>query len=118
MPPVGTWTRLLPLMLGLLKAHSLLDPCATPPSLRSRRSLLSLLAAAAAVIWAAQTAARLFVRRSPLLSYDTPTPDGAGIVSFDDYYVFSGGPDRAAGSIRIRDTNSPAVPSESMVKVM
>jgi len=34
------------------------------------------------------------VRRSPALAYDTPTPDGAGIVSFDDYYVFSGAPDR------------------------
>lgn len=34
------------------------------------------------------------VRRSPLLSYDTPTPDGAGIQSFDDYYMFSGGLDR------------------------
>jgi len=34
------------------------------------------------------------VRKSPLLSYDTPTPDGAGIESFDDYYVFSGSPDR------------------------
>jgi Protein of unknown function (DUF1329) len=34
------------------------------------------------------------VRRSPLLSYDTPTPDGAGIESFDDYYVYSGSPDR------------------------
>ncbi len=34
------------------------------------------------------------VRKSPLLSYDTPTPDGGGIESFDDYYVFSGSPDR------------------------
>ena len=34
------------------------------------------------------------VRKSPLLSHDMPTPDGAGIVSFDDYYVFSGTPDR------------------------
>lgn len=34
------------------------------------------------------------VRRSPLLSYDTPTPDGGGIQSFDDYYMFSGSPDR------------------------
>jgi hypothetical protein len=34
------------------------------------------------------------IRKSPLLSYDTPTPDGAGIESFDDYYVFSGSPDR------------------------
>ena len=34
------------------------------------------------------------VRKSPLLSHDTPTPDGAGIESFDDYYVFSGTPDR------------------------
>jgi hypothetical protein len=34
------------------------------------------------------------VRKSPLLSYDTPTPDGAGIESFDDYYIFSGSPDR------------------------
>jgi hypothetical protein len=34
------------------------------------------------------------VRKSPTLSYDTPTPDGAGIESFDDYYVFSGSPDR------------------------
>jgi Protein of unknown function (DUF1329) len=34
------------------------------------------------------------VRRSPLLSYDTPTPDGGGIESFDDYYVYSGSPDR------------------------
>lgn len=34
------------------------------------------------------------VRRSPLLSYDTPTPDGGGIQSFDDYYMFSGNPDR------------------------
>jgi hypothetical protein len=34
------------------------------------------------------------VRRSPALSYDTPTPDGAGIESFDDYYLFSGSPDR------------------------
>jgi hypothetical protein len=34
------------------------------------------------------------VRKSPSLSYDTPTPDGAGIESFDDYYVFSGSPDR------------------------
>jgi hypothetical protein len=34
------------------------------------------------------------VRRSPLLTYDTPTPDGAGIQSFDDYYMFSGGLDR------------------------
>ena len=34
------------------------------------------------------------VRKSPLLSYDTPTPDGAGIESFDDYYVYSGSPDR------------------------
>ncbi len=33
------------------------------------------------------------VRKSPTLSYDTPTPDGAGIESFDDYYVFSGSPD-------------------------
>ena len=30
----------------------------------------------------------------------------------------NGGPDRAAGSIRIRETNSPAVPSQSTVKVM
>ena len=29
-----------------------------------------------------------------MLSYDTPTPDGGGIESFDDYYVFSGSPDR------------------------
>ncbi len=36
------------------------------------------------------------VRKSPLLSHDTPTPDGAGIESFDDYYVFSGTPDRYA----------------------
>jgi hypothetical protein len=34
------------------------------------------------------------VRKSPLLSHDTPTPDGAGIESFDDYYLFSGSPDR------------------------
>lgn len=34
------------------------------------------------------------VRRTPLLSYDTPTPDGAGIQSYDDYYMFSGSPDR------------------------
>jgi hypothetical protein len=34
------------------------------------------------------------VRKSPLLSYDTPTPDGGGIASFDDYYLFSGPPDR------------------------
>jgi hypothetical protein len=34
------------------------------------------------------------VRKSPLLSYDTPTPDGGGIESFDDYYIFSGSPDR------------------------
>jgi hypothetical protein len=34
------------------------------------------------------------VRKSPLLSYDTPTPDGGGIEAFDDYYVFSGSPDR------------------------
>jgi len=34
------------------------------------------------------------VRKSPLLSHDTPTPDGAGIESFDDYYIFSGTPDR------------------------
>ena len=34
------------------------------------------------------------VRKSPLLSHDTPTPDGAGIESFDDYYIFSGAPDR------------------------
>jgi len=34
------------------------------------------------------------IRKSPLLSYDTPTPDGAGIESFDDYYVYSGSPDR------------------------
>jgi hypothetical protein len=34
------------------------------------------------------------VRKSPLLSHDTPTPDGAGIESFDDYYLFSGPPDR------------------------
>jgi hypothetical protein len=34
------------------------------------------------------------VRKSPLLAYDTPTPDGGGILSFDDYYVFSGAPDR------------------------
>ena len=34
------------------------------------------------------------VRKSPSLAYDTPTPDGAGIESFDDYYVFSGSPDR------------------------
>jgi hypothetical protein len=34
------------------------------------------------------------VRKSPTLSYDTPTPDGSGIESFDDYYVFSGSPDR------------------------
>ncbi len=33
------------------------------------------------------------VRKSPLLSHDTPTPDGAGIESFDDYYIFSGAPD-------------------------
>jgi hypothetical protein len=33
-------------------------------------------------------------RKAPLLSYDTPTPDGAGIESFDDYYVYSGSPDR------------------------
>lgn len=33
------------------------------------------------------------VRRSPALTYDTPTPDGAGIESFDDYYMFSGSPD-------------------------
>jgi hypothetical protein len=36
------------------------------------------------------------VRKSPTLSYDTPTPDGAGIESFDDYYIFSGSPDRYA----------------------
>jgi hypothetical protein len=34
------------------------------------------------------------IRKAPLLSYDTPTPDGAGIESFDDYYVYSGSPDR------------------------
>ncbi|HVJ55504.1 MAG TPA: DUF1329 domain-containing protein [Aliidongia sp.] len=34
------------------------------------------------------------VRKSPTLSYDTPTPDGAGVESFDDYYIFSGSPDR------------------------
>jgi Protein of unknown function (DUF1329) len=34
------------------------------------------------------------VRRSPALTYDTPTPDGGGIESFDDYYLFSGSPDR------------------------
>lgn len=34
------------------------------------------------------------VRKSPSLAYDAPTPDGAGIVAFDDYYVFSGSPDR------------------------
>jgi hypothetical protein len=34
------------------------------------------------------------IRKSPLLSYDTPTPDGAGIESFDDYYIYSGSPDR------------------------
>jgi hypothetical protein len=34
------------------------------------------------------------VRKSPLLSYDTPTPDGGGIEAFDEYYVFSGSPDR------------------------
>ncbi len=39
------------------------------------------------------------VRKSPLLSHDTPTPDGAGIESFDDYYVFSGSPDRYDFSI-------------------
>jgi hypothetical protein len=36
------------------------------------------------------------VRTAPALAYDTPTPDGAGIESFDDYYIFSGGPDRYA----------------------
>jgi len=39
------------------------------------------------------------VRKSPLLSHDTPTPDGAGIESFDDYYLFSGPPDRYDFSI-------------------
>ncbi len=34
------------------------------------------------------------VRKSPLLSHDTPTPDGGGIESFDDYYIFSGSLDR------------------------
>jgi hypothetical protein len=34
------------------------------------------------------------VRQAPALSYDTPTEDGAGILSYDDYYVFSGAPDR------------------------
>lgn len=34
------------------------------------------------------------VRRSPSLAYDAPTPDGSGILSFDEYYVFSGSPDR------------------------
>ena len=34
------------------------------------------------------------VRASPTLAYDVPTPDGAGIQSFDDYYLFSGPPDR------------------------
>jgi hypothetical protein len=34
------------------------------------------------------------VRKSPSLAYDTPTPDGGGILSFDDYYLFSGSPDR------------------------
>jgi hypothetical protein len=34
------------------------------------------------------------VRRSPALTHDTPTPDGGGIESFDDYYLFSGSPDR------------------------
>jgi hypothetical protein len=34
------------------------------------------------------------VRRAPALGWDTPTPDGAGIESFDEYYIFSGPPDR------------------------
>jgi hypothetical protein len=34
------------------------------------------------------------VRRSPALAYDAPTPDGAGIESFDEYYLFSGSLDR------------------------
>ncbi len=34
------------------------------------------------------------VRNAPALGYDAPTPDGAGIESFDDYYIFSGSPDR------------------------
>jgi hypothetical protein len=34
------------------------------------------------------------VREAPAFGYDTPTPDGAGIESFDEYYLFSGSPDR------------------------
>jgi hypothetical protein len=34
------------------------------------------------------------VRKAAALAYDAPTPDGGGIQSFDDYYVFSGSPDR------------------------
>jgi hypothetical protein len=34
------------------------------------------------------------VRKAPQLAYDVPTPDGSGIESFDDYYLFSGSPDR------------------------
>lgn len=34
------------------------------------------------------------VRQSPALSYDTPDPAASGLQSFDDYYMFSGSPDR------------------------
>jgi hypothetical protein len=34
------------------------------------------------------------VREAPSLSYDTPDPSSSGLQSFDDYYMFSGGPDR------------------------
>lgn len=39
----------------------------SPPRAACRRSTASLALAAGAVLWASQTAARLFVRRSPLL---------------------------------------------------
>ena len=42
-------------------------PTAHPAPPTSRSSLLSLAVAAGAVLWSGQTAARLFVRRSPLL---------------------------------------------------
>jgi hypothetical protein len=69
-----------------------------PPSLAGRGYLLwQPLDQAHAAVQAWQYLPREHrVRKSPLLSHDTPTPDGAGIESFDDYYVFSGSPDRYA----------------------
>lgn len=46
-----------------MPSHGMLRPTATP----CRRSVPSMAAAGLAVLWAGQTASRLFCRRSPLL---------------------------------------------------